>query len=278
MAGSAWMQFEGPVAAALALGIARTLPLTWTVPVLGGPRASVGVRVGMAALLAILGLPVLLPAVTVLLAAGGGVGGVGGGPGVAGWMAIGAREALVGVTTGFVAAAAFRAAEAAGRLADVGRGATLAAVLSPDAGGRASPMGDLYAFVAMLVFVEVGGLGMFASAIARGYQAIPLGGWSSADGERALATVLLSVGRLMESAVALAAPVLVAMVLADLVLGLVGRVAPGLPLFFAAMPLKALLGLGVALLGLGAVDAAIAGEIPGWTALVRSAMSLGAHP
>jgi type III secretion protein SpaR/YscT/HrcT len=248
---------------AVALGAARTLPLVWLVPAFGGPRVPAAMRVALGGLLSVLCLPVLLPAASSSLVTWG----------AGGLVLLVGRELLVGLTVGLCAATVFRAAEAAGRLVDVVRGANLGQVLSPLSGERASPTGELYLFLAIVVFLELGGLRTFATALGRSYEAVPVGllGGHAPALRSAAALVTLSVGQLLESAVGLAAPVLVAMWLADVIVGVVGRAAPQLPLMFAAMPAKALLGLGVVLLGIGALDAALVAGFPAWSGVLERA-------
>lgn len=255
---------------ALGVGAARTVPVTWLVPALGGPRLPPRARLGLGLLLAILCLPALAPAaavggVTSPLAAGGGVG----------WVILLARELMVGITVGLCAGAVFSAAEAAGRLVDVARGANAAELLAAGEGPRSSPTGDLYLFVATILFLELGGLRLMVSALVRSYEAVPVGAAPPGAALRSAGElVLLATGRLLESAVVFAAPVLVAMALADVVLGILGRLAPQVPLHFAALPAKALLGLGLVLIGLGALDAAWVAGFPSWMALVERALAL----
>jgi flagellar biosynthesis protein FliR len=251
---------------AVGLGAARTVPLTWLVPALGGPRVPVQVRIGLGIMLAVLCLPVLTPAVTAapLLMLG-----------PVGWLCLVARELLVGLTVGLCVGAAFRAAAAAGRLVDLARGANLAEILSPLSDERSSPTADLYLFISVVVFLELGGLRLFANALGRSYEAVPVGATSVLRGlGPAAALVTTATGKLLESAIGLAAPVLVASWLADATLGVVGRAAPQIPLYFAAMPAKALLGLGVVLLGLGAVDALFVAGFPAWTAVFERAFAV----
>lgn len=255
---------------AVALGAARTVPVTWLVPVLGGPRVSSQVRLGLGVLLAVLCLPVLVPAVD---AAATTPASAGWGP--VWWFLLLARELMVGVTVGLCAAAVFRAAEAAGRLVDVARGANSVGLLSAEAGERGSATGDLYLLVATVLFLELGGLRLMMSAMARSYEAVPLGAAPTREALRSAAgLVLLATGRLIESAVVLASPVIVAMVLADVVLGVVGRMVPQIPVYFTALPAKALLGLGMVLMGLGALDAAWTAGFPSWMALIDRAFLL----
>lgn len=244
---------------ALGLGAARTIPLAWLVPALGGPRVAGTVRIGLGVMLAVLCLPALASLPLGML-------------GPVGWALLVARELFVGLTVGLCVGAAFRAAEAAGRLVDLARGANLAEVLSPLSDERTSPTGDLYLFVSVIAFLELGGLRLFANALGRSYQAVPVGGALTARGLAPVAAlVTTSVAKLMESALGLAAPVLVAAWLADVVLGMVGRAAPQIPLYFVAMPAKALLGLGLVLLGLGALDAALVAGFPAWMGLFEHA-------
>ena len=74
--------------------------------------------------------------------------------------------------------------------------------------------------------------------------------------------------RLIASGVALAAPVIVALWLTDLALGLVARAAPQVPVYFIGLPLKGLLAIGLVLVGLGTLEAALAGDLGAWLRLV----------
>jgi type III secretory pathway component EscT len=253
------------------LGVARTLPVAWLVPAFGGPRVASQLRIGVGLILALLGLPALLPG---LDAAGLER------AGPLFWALLLSREVLIGVTVGLVAACAFRAAEAAGQLVDLLRGANAAALLAPAADARPSPLGELYLLVATVIFLELGGLGRLAAALARSYQAVPLGvvaPGAAAGLKGAAALITLASARLIESAVGLAAPVIVALLLADVALGAIARVAPRLAVHFAALPLKALLGVGVVLLGLGALDAALVRGFAGWLELAERGFLVWRH-
>jgi flagellar biosynthetic protein FliR len=74
--------------------------------------------------------------------------------------------------------------------------------------------------------------------------------------------------------VALAAPVIVALWLTDLALGLVARAAPQVPVYFVGLPLKGLLAIGLVLVSLGVLASALAGDFAAWLHLVaRTAAS-----
>jgi flagellar biosynthesis protein FliR len=128
-----------------------------------------------------------------------------------------------------------------------------------------------------VIFLELGGLGRLASALASSYQAVPIasalkGGGAattSAGMSRAVELVVVASARLVEAAIGLAAPVIVALLLADLAIAAMARLTPAVPIHFAVMPLRALLGVGVVLLGLGALDAALAAAMAGWLGLAE---------
>jgi flagellar biosynthetic protein FliR len=246
------------LALAVSLGAARATPVVWLVAPLGGPRLPGTVRAGFALLLAALAAPILVSAGAASFAEASAVR----------LTLLFAREVLVGLCLGLVAAAAFRAAEIAGRLADTLRGANIAEVLVPTADERSSPLGALYVLLATVVFLQIGGVPRLVDALLRSYQALPIGGGLGAGSVRqAAGMVVLASVKLIASGLALAAPVIVALWLTDLALGLIARAAPQVPVYFVGLPLKGLLAIGVVLVGLGALEAALAGDFAWWLRL-----------
>lgn len=258
---------------ALALAAARTVPLAWLAPVLGGPRVAPSFRVGLGVLLALLCVPSVAAGLPSAIAASAHPIAM---PGAATLVLVGLREVLVGATIGFCVGAMFRAAESAGALVDGWRGAPVGEAASVVSGERASPISDLYLLMAVLVFFELGGVRILASALARSYEAVPVLG--PGPGARALRPaaelVVACVGKLIASAVGLAAPVLVGTWLADVALGLIARAVPQIPLRLAAAPARALLGLGAVLLAVGSLDAALGAGFAGWVTVWQRAIAV----
>jgi flagellar biosynthetic protein FliR len=248
------------IVVATALGGARVLPVIWMVAPLGGPRLPATVRVGFALLLALVAAPALV--------ATAGVGTLAD-LSVLHFTLLMARELVVGLCLGLVASAAFRAAEVAGRLGDTLRGANVAEILLPTAEERASPLGVLYLLLATIVFLQIGGVPRLVEALLSSYQTLPVGGGLSEPAARRAALVVVAASaKLIASGLALAAPVVVALWLTDLALGLVARAAPSVPVYFLGLPLKGLLAIGVVLLGLGALQGALVGGFAGWFRLL----------
>jgi flagellar biosynthetic protein FliR len=90
---------------------------------------------------------------------------------------------------------------------------------------------------------------------------------------RVAGLVLGASAQMLEAALGLAAPALVALLLADLVLGAIGRTAPQIPLYFVGMPLKALLGVAMVLISVAALNTALTGGMAGWARLLEQVVA-----
>ncbi|MCA9581220.1 MAG: flagellar biosynthetic protein FliR [Myxococcales bacterium] len=159
------------------------------------------------------------------------------------------RESIVGTVFAVAASMPFWSLGWAGRLVDTWRGASLAEVLTPDGGERTSPLGDLYLMLGVVLFLAWGGHVLVLDAFADTLVAVPLGATSHAGSwPRVALGAAELVGSALAFAVSAAAPAAVAMVMTEMGIGLVARTAPQIPVFFMAMPLRAAVGLAIALL------------------------------
>lgn len=234
----AWLQ-------AGAVVCCRLVPVAFLCPLFGGAAAPLTVRLGVVLALGAwvttsLGGPALAPggALDFAIAAG--------------------REATLGLVVGLVAGAPFDMARAGGRFADLLRGSSAEAAL-PHAGSRESATGDLLYQLLVAIAASGPAMALVLQGLARSYAVLPPGNFTSTGSAVALACrVGLAV---LGTAVAVAAPTAAAALSVDLVLGLVGRVAPGLAPADAAAGLRLLAG-GVALwLGLGGAAVVLLGEL-----------------
>lgn len=161
------------------------------------------------------------------------------------------REALIGSLLGLLAAIPFLALESAGRLVDSARGARMAEVLAAPTEVRASPLGAFLLLFGIALFMTMDGHLLVIRAVGASYETLPVGAGLGPDVPQGLARLALYLGtRFFGIALGIAAPVLAAAVLTDFALGIAGRVAPQLPLYFLGLPVKALGGILLVLLGL----------------------------
>jgi type III secretion protein T len=125
-----------------------------------------------------------------------------------------ASELLIGGVLGLLTAIPFRAAQAAGALVDVARG-----------GGRTrGPLADALLLLALALFSALDGPRLVVAAALESYVALPPGALVAAP---AFAAVAAAGARIIALAATLAAPILAALVLAELVGALAVRVASG---------------------------------------------------
>lgn len=251
---------------------ARVVPVVVWLPVFGGAAMPLALRLGLGAGLTsffafggwgALSAGVWGPALSATLAGGFGA------PGFLRFVLLLVRELAVGVGFAFLSWLVFAAAEMAGRLIDLARRADaqgLANPLSP--GEEGGGMGAVYTLLAALLFCELGGPAHLAGALLQSYELLPIGP-GGGQPQALLPLVARTMAGSVEVAVAVAAPVLVAVWLSELALSIVSRLWGGQGsrgLAGLAADATPLLGLGALLLGLGFVRAALEGwllQIPG---------------
>ena len=220
-----------------AMGFARALGLVATAPALTTSGFDPRFRYLLAALLGFLLWPLISESGLERNAGSG--------------LALGAAcliEAIVGAALGWSAALVVAGARQAGEMVALQTGFSSAALLDPEAGEELTAFGHLYALIALGIFLVLDGPVALVRSLAESYRVIPAGG-----GGLSIETVDIAfrqVGLALDLAVRGAAPVAVAMTLASVALGLLGRAAPSLQLLASAVPLRALLGLLLVLLGL----------------------------
>jgi flagellar biosynthetic protein FliR len=228
----------GPV---FLLVLARTAPLAWLAPWLGWKGTASVARASVAFALAVALTPLALGSAPALPDS---------------WLVLAmlsVREALIGASFAIAASAPLYALGWTGQLVDRWRGSPPDATAIGPA-GRASPLGTLHLGAAVVLFVTLGGHRLALAAFASGFSDAPVGAGGDPSSVVAFA---LGAGRIvteaLELALAFAAPAVVSFLVLELALGLWGRVSPGLALYMEGMPLRAALGVAVALLGLSAL-------------------------
>lgn len=249
--------------AVLAMVAARVVPMVALLPAFGAQALPMALRLGMGGALAAW-FAVALSAEGALAAPAALGRGALDAADLVRLLLMGLGELAIGVALAWLAGLVFVAVDMAGRLADGARradGAGLLAPLSPDPAEGSTPLSGLYALLAVVVFAEMGGPGHVLAALVRSYEVLPLAATPGADlSLRLLPLVARIMAGSIEVAVGLAAPVLVAVWLSDLVLALLTRLAVGLSgpvlLHSATAPL---LGLAAVLLGLGVLRAGLEG-------------------
>lgn len=150
------------------------------------------------------------------------------------------KEILLGVLIGFVATIPFWAIEATGFIIDNQRGATMASTLNPSLGSQTSPTGLLLTQTLITLFFSGGAFLVLLSALFQSYVSWPVGTFYPHIGNQWVAFFYDQFTQLLRLCVLFAAPLLIAMFLAEFGLALISRFAPSLNVFILAMPIKSI--------------------------------------
>ena len=164
---------------------------------------------------------------------------------------------LVGLGFAFSIAVLFAAVESAASLIETIAGFSYGGLIDPVNGNRGGVVLQFYTLVATMIFLVIGGDAWVLRGIARTFQLVPLTAAPRisslvAGAERVFTTVFAA-------ALEIAAPVLLALLIADVAFGVVSRVVPQLNVFAVGFPTK----VAVALLVIGASLPFVAGWISG---------------
>ena len=151
------------------------------------------------------------------------------------------KEVLIGVLIGFIATVPFWAIEAAGFIIANQRGASMASTLNPMLGNQTSPTGLLLTQTLVTLFFSGGGFLMLLGALYQSYVTWPIASFFPQIGSLWVEFFYGQFTQLLRLCLLFAAPVLIAMFLAEFGLALISRFAPSLNVFILAMPIKSLI-------------------------------------
>lgn len=153
------------------------------------------------------------------------------------------KEVLVGVVFSLILATLTAAMATAGSLLDTFIGFSFGSLVDPISGNNSSLLSNLYSMLAVMVFVTIGGDSWVIQGLARTYDAVPL--LDSPSIASATQGVQMAFAGILPAAVMVAAPVMLAVMLTDVALGIVARIVPSLNVFSIGFSAKIAVGLTV---------------------------------
>ncbi len=210
---------------ALWLSAARILGMLLVAPVLGHSEVPVRLRVLIALVVALaiagrLSGPVGLEPATIL--------------------PLVAAELLLGVTIGLAARMVFVGVELAAAHVGQQMGVSLAAAFDPFSDG-ADPVRRLYLMLAVVIFLGFGGHRLVISSLLQTFETVPPGDFAVGRQLAGFLATVLTAGFAL--ALKVAAPVLIAMLLATVAMGILQRTVPQCHILSVGMPVRVMLGL-----------------------------------
>lgn len=206
----------------------RMLALMSSAPLLSHTSVPVPVRIGLAVLLTILVAPTLpvMAAVSPLSATG---------------MLLIMQQVIAGIALGLAMQLAFAAVSLAGDMIGLQMGLSFAVFIDPQNSDQTPIIGGFLSMLLMLVFTAINGHLMVISALVESFQAFPV----KVDGMTGFHWHQLAAAgsQVFSAGLQIALPVIGAMMLANLALGVLTRTAPQLNLFAVGFPITVIVGL-----------------------------------
>jgi flagellar biosynthetic protein FliR len=161
-------------------------------------------------------------------------------PGLALGLAV-LKEASVGMCLGFGALLLFTGIQMAGQIIDIQMGLGMVNIIDPVTSAQISVMGQFYFLIASLVFLSVNGHHLLIKAVVDSFNILPLG---EAHFTGALGTEMMHLfSNVFFIAFRVGAPVIGALFITNLALGVVARTVPQMNVFIVGMPLNMGVGL-----------------------------------
>lgn len=154
------------------------------------------------------------------------------------------REILIGLLLGFTAYLFFTVVQIAGSFIDIQLGFGIVNVIDPMTGAQSPVMGNFKFFIAVLLFLAVNGHHYLLLAIMKSYNWVPMDNRIfSRIAEGSISNFLIdSFVQTFYLAFQMAAPMVAALFLVDIALGVLARTVPQFNVFVIGLPIKITVG------------------------------------
>lgn len=149
-------------------------------------------------------------------------------------MLILAQQMMIGVLLGFTLRIAFAAVDVAGEMIGLQMGLSFAVFYDPQNAGQSPVLSEFLGLLTTLIFLAMNGHLLTLSVLAESFHLLPIGATPfSAQG---ISAAVAWAAVLFSSGVLLALPVVAALLIANIAMGVLSRVAPQLNLFAVGFP------------------------------------------
>lgn len=152
-------------------------------------------------------------------------------------------ELALGLTIGYAARLIFAAVQLSGELMGFQMGFGMASIIDPTTNIRVPALSHFQNVLAFLIFLSINAHYWFIKALAASFKAVPIFGFNP-NGQLLEVLVRLS-GEMFVIALKIAAPVIAALVLTTVALGLLAKTVPQLNLFIISIPINIVIGVAV---------------------------------
>lgn len=209
--------------------LARVSGIFTTAPVYSSRNLSVQLKAGMSGLIALIILPIIPPQEVQMTT------------NLWGYALMIASELLLGLAIGFIVGLIFAAIQTAGGVIDMQIGFSMVNVFDPMFGTPVPLIGNFKYMLALLVFLATNSHHYVLEALVASFKAVPLG--NAGLSTQAVDMIISLGGTMFYTALKIAIPVTGALLVAEVVLGLMARTVPQMNVFIVGVPGKIFFGL-----------------------------------
>jgi len=159
------------------------------------------------------------------------------------WVGIALSEVVIGLVLGLAANFMLEGAMMAGQILGVQMGYSLAALFDPNTQADTPVLAQFNQLAALLIFLQLDVHHWLLRAVVASFSYLPAG--TAPATFAAVSGLLHAAGGIFLAGVQIAAPALVATLVADVGLGFLGKASPQMPVLFIGLAVKNLAGLAV---------------------------------
>lgn len=165
----------------------------------------------------------------------------------AAFLVLGLKEIFIGFILGFIVSAPFYVVQSSGILIDYLRGSSMMMAQDPTIQAQSSPIGIMFNNYLIVLFYALDGPLLFFDAIASSFELFPVDQMMNPlffQLNNPFWKIAINVvSSIFNLSIELAAPAILAILMAEMFLGIANRLAPQVQIAFLGMSLKSLLGL-----------------------------------
>lgn len=205
----------------------RTTSILLSAPFFGVKGIPSAVKIGLSLMIAVLLLPVV-PPVDIPL-------------NFFAWVPAILSEVLIGAAIGFMARVVMAGVELAGQMVGFQMGFGIVNIIDPHTNNQVSIIATFQGILAMLLFFTVNAHHYFISAIAVSLKIVPPFGALISGG--VISTLISLSGGIFVTALKLGAPVMAALLFANVAMGVIARTVPQVNIFMMGFPVTIAVGL-----------------------------------
>ena len=170
-------------------------------------------------------------------------------------LAVLAQQILIGIIMGFTLRIIFSAVDMAGELIGLQMGLSFATFYDPQTSAQTPVISEFLGIIVLLMFLAMNGHLLSLSVLAESFRLLPVTTTPFASG--GFATMLAWSGTLFSAGLMLALPLIAALLIANISLGVLARIAPALNIFAVGFPVTLASGFTVMMLSLPYFGAAL---------------------